>query len=98
MSYNLVLTGEAQDDFEDILAYTQNKWGEGQRKRYAIQLNNALEMLEENPRLGTKYPKLPPIYQTYPVGRHYIIYRMEGSDVIVLRILHDRMDLPRHIQ
>jgi len=30
-------------------------------------------------------------------GRHFVVFRAAGSDIDVLRLLHDSMDLPRHL-
>jgi toxin ParE1/3/4 len=30
-------------------------------------------------------------------GRHFVVFRATGSDIDVLRLLHDSMDLPRHL-
>jgi toxin ParE1/3/4 len=29
--------------------------------------------------------------------RHAVYYRMEGDTVVVMRVLHERMDAPRHL-
>lgn len=30
-------------------------------------------------------------------GRHFVVFRVVGSYIDVLRLLHDSMDLPRHL-
>ena len=98
MTYTLVLTDEAQEDFEDILASTQLKWGDEQRQRYAVLLNTALEKIANDPRLGRKRQGTPPGYQLYHAGCHYIVYRVMAQTIFVARILHDRMDIARHLR
>ena len=36
--------------------------------------------------------------RTFPAGRHFLIYRISPNDVIVVRILHQQMDLPQHLE
>jgi len=69
-------------------------------------LSSALEaLLDGREILGMKIrPELGPNIRTLHVarqernGRHFIIFRITVSSVIdVLRILHDSIDLPRHI-
>jgi toxin ParE1/3/4 len=97
MKYRLVLTNEASDDYQDILLYTLERWGQKQEQIYDDLLDNALTSIRENPKIGRRLPKLPSRYRAYHVGRHYIIYREEGEDIVVFRILHDQMDLARHL-
>ena len=97
MIRRLVLTDEAQEDYQDILLHTLEKWGETQLEIYDALLDKALNSIKEDPRLGKKNRQLPLTYRVYHVGRHYIVFREEGEDVIIVRILHDQMDLKRHI-
>ena len=96
-NYSLVLSPEAVDDRKDIVAYTATTWGAEQAKRYNQKLKAALESIRTNPHIGRAHPDLPLLYQIYHVERHYIVYSIESTRIEVVRILHDRMDLPRHI-
>ncbi len=97
MTYTLILTDEAQEDFEDILAFTKIQWGEEQQQKYAALLNKALEQLEDDPRRGRSRQGLPKGYKLYHASRHYIAYRVEKQNIYVARILYDQMDIARHI-
>lgn len=96
-NYSLVLSPEAVDDRKDIVAYTITTWGKEQATRYNQKLKAALKSIHTNPHIGRLHPDLPPLYHIYHVERHYIVYSIEGTRIEVVRILHDRMDLPRHI-
>jgi toxin ParE1/3/4 len=95
--YTLVITDEANDDYQHILLYTLEQWGEKQQEVYDDLLDAALSRLKQDPRLGRKLPQLPPAYRAYHAGKHYLIYRVEGLEVVVFRILHERMNLSRHL-
>lgn len=95
--YNLILTEQAQLDYEDILLYTLQNWGEQQYSVYAALLDQALLTLQENSVIGYHPRQLPTSYKALHVSRHLIIYRVEDKTIIVLRVLHDKMDLSRHI-
>lgn len=95
--YTLALSPEAQEDYEDILAYTERQWGVEQMGKYDTLLDKALLALETNPRKGRRHVKLPEALRYYPVGRHNIVFRVEAKQIEVVRILHDRMDMGRHI-
>ncbi len=66
-------------------------------EKYDALLDNALLTIQNDPRKGRKHPKLSIEYRYYHAGRHYIIYRIEGDEVQVVRILHDQMDVARQI-
>lgn len=97
MTYKLVLTDEAKDDYQDILLFTRERWGEQQQQPYDDLLDAALIAIRENPKKGRARQGLPKGYKLYHAGRHYIAYRIEQQTIYVARILHDKMDIARHI-
>lgn len=97
-SYPLVLSDQAQADYEDILSVTLRTWGEQQYDRYAALLNDAFLALQDNPSLGHRSRQLPARYRSLHIGRHLIIYRFTEGMVSVVRILHDRMDVRRRME
>ncbi|NBP51350.1 MAG: type II toxin-antitoxin system RelE/ParE family toxin, partial [Actinobacteria bacterium] len=36
-------------------------------------------------------------YFKYPVGAHLVFYRVSESELVIVRILHQRMDVSRHL-
>jgi len=93
----LVLSHQAQVDYEDILSLTLQRWGEQQHDRYAALLHDTFLALRDNPALGHRSRQLPAQYRILHVGRHLIVYRFTESLVYVVRLLHDRMDIRRHV-
>lgn len=96
-NYQIVLSEEARLDIKGILSYTLQTWGEEQQIKYSSLLDAALQNIRENPGKGRRHAKLPEELRYYHVGRHNVVYRVEGERVEVVRILHDRMDMGRHI-
>jgi toxin ParE1/3/4 len=93
----LVLAPQAQQDFIDILRFTGEGWGEKQLLIYRDKINDALQLIGSNPGLGHHRPDLPETHRAYLVGSHIIIYRSHETAVAVVRILHQRMSLVRHL-
>ena len=93
----LQLSPKAEQDFVDILRYTGETWGETQFLVYRDKIHEALQTLRSNPRLGHRRSDLPATHQAFLVGSHIIVYRMRGDTVAVMRILHQRMSLGKHI-
>lgn len=101
------LTAAAEKDFQGIVEWTVEHFGEAQALVYAETLALALEALAEGPSLLDAKRRddiLKGLYSLHVArhgrkGRHFIMFRVarRGGDVIeVLRLLHDSMDLPRH--
>ncbi len=96
---------QAEQDFVDILQWTAKTFGEGQASTYAETIALAIESLRDGPDiLGARAREdIQPGIRTLHVarqgrvGRHFVVFRAVGSNMDVLRLLHDSMDLPRHL-
>ena len=93
----LKLSPKARQDFVDILRNTGETWGEKQLQVYRDKIDGALQAISWNPQLGHRRHDLPPALLAYLVGSHVIVYRELGEAVGIVRILHQRMSLARHI-
>ena len=93
----LILSPQAEMDLTDVLQYTLETWGEAQMHAYGAVLDKALLTLKENPQIGHPRPELSAEHRTFPAGRHIIVYRVTDSAIYVSRILHERMDIRRHV-
>lgn len=93
-SRDIVLSPLAKDDFSDILWYTWQRWGEGQRDRYAEKLDAALKTLSHFPNLGIVRNDLFQGCHVLNVEKHSLFYRIAENDrVEIVRILSTRMDV-----
>jgi len=93
----VVFSPRARQDFIDILRFTGETWGQGQLHVYRDKINDALQLVARNPAMGHRSAELPETHRLYFVGSHVIIYRDQDSSIAVVRILHQRMSLTRHI-
>lgn len=100
------LSAQAEMDFADILAWTAENFGEFQADTYAETLTLAFEALYDGPDpLGAKArDDINPGLRSLHVarqgrsGRHFVLFRQAHDLCIdVLRLLHDSMDLARHL-
>jgi toxin ParE1/3/4 len=104
--WTLRLTTQAELDFSEILAWTAENFGEIQTDTYAETLTLAIEALQDGPELlgARARDDIQPGIRTLHVarrgrnGRHFVVFRQTQDQYIdVLRLLHDSMDLARHI-
>jgi toxin ParE1/3/4 len=92
-----VLSPRAQRDLDKIWDYSEEFWGVRQADRYVLDLRNALDRLLEHPMLGRLVDDIRVGYRKHRCGSHFIFYRLAGDSIVVVRILHQRMDVAAHL-
>ena len=91
------LAPAAARDLEGIWLYTLEEWGMEQAHRYTDDLVAAFSQLAANPQIGTACDDIRKGYRRRRVGRHAIYFRVTAYGIAVIRVLHDRMDMSRHL-
>lgn len=91
------LTKKALGDLRSIARYTQKTWGREQRNKYLSKLDESIHILAVEPHLGRKCDEVRQGYRKFHVGRHLIFYRQVASQIEIIRILHERMDVESHL-
>ena len=76
-----------------IVRYTRKRWGKDQADRYNMSLDVAFDRLAEYPESGRERPSLRAGIRVMPVERHLVVYRIEPAGVLIMRIVHQSMDL-----
>ena len=97
LDVQVILSPQAEDDFADILQYTIETWGEAQAYVYRALIDKALLTIQRHPQIGHSRPEISVEHLIFPAGQHLIIYRASDAAVYVSRILHERMDIGRHL-
>jgi len=96
----------AERDLVDIVQWTRDRFGAEQARRYRAILLAAIRALGDGPDiLGARdisdiHPgaKILHAARGGRKARHFLLYKTSGRDRIVIgRILHDAMDIERHI-
>ena len=107
MRWSIRVAQSAQHDIAAILAWTRRRFGARQAQAYARTLSGALQVLGEGPDAtgARQRDDLGPGIRVLHVarqgrhGRHFVVFRVGGKHRIdVLRVLHDSMDLVRHVE
>ncbi len=91
------LTPAAERDLESIWRDTAQRWGVVQANRYIDLLSGAFDELVELPGIGPACDHIRPGYRRRHAERHMIYFRVTDYGIAIIRILHDRMDAPRHL-
>jgi len=91
------LTVDAEQDIEDIYYYTITNFGEQQAEYYYSGLSDHFIYIAENLTIGRDFSFVKKKLLRSNFESHAIYYRQEGDGILILRILHQRMDPLRHI-
>ena len=91
------LTPAAERDLEAIWIYTLRKWGLEQADRYIDILTATFTELAQSPKTAPACDQICPGYRRRSVERHIIYFRITTYGIAIVRVLHDRMDAPRHL-
>ncbi|MGH8192607.1 MAG: type II toxin-antitoxin system RelE/ParE family toxin [Rhodanobacteraceae bacterium] len=91
------LTPAAQRDLDEIFDYTVREWGLQQAVSYTAVIEKACAKLAKAPDLAQDCGHIRAGYRRAIVNRHVIYFRAEDYGVAIVRILHLRMDAPRHL-
>ena len=89
------LSNKAVEDLDDIWQYTLETWSESQADTYYYDLVAACQYIAEHPTyLDREYKEILPGLYAHQCHKHLIFYYLVEDDVEVVRILHERMDIP----
>ncbi len=106
MVWKVLLADQAELDLLEITIWTVEKFGDRQANEYAETLSLAIEALHDGPEiLGVKERgDIGSGICTFHVacngrkGRHFVVFKASAPcQIEVLRLLHDSMDLARHL-
>ncbi|MDE2711760.1 MAG: type II toxin-antitoxin system RelE/ParE family toxin [Acidobacteriota bacterium] len=91
------LTRRAAADLDAVFEYTAERFGLAQARSYFQSLHACCERLADNPRLGRSAESLATGLRRYEFRSHVVFYLEESGRIVVVRVLHERMDAPRHV-
>ena len=91
------LSPAAQADLEKIWDYTASHWGEAQAERYTRDIQAACEALSAGTLVGRSAEDIRAGYRKVAVGSHVMYVRERSGTLEIIRILHRRMDVARHL-
>lgn len=89
------LTVRAERDITDIYLYTAREFGLARADLYVNGLFDRIEKLVEAPELGRAIERAG--YRCLIHESHSIFYRTESDAILVVRVLHARMDPDRRL-
>lgn len=97
---NYDISKSAVQDLIDIWNYSFAVWSEEQADKYYQKLTNSFESIADaNGMVGRAYDEIYQGLRACHVGKHLIFFFVRDNNrVLIVRILHERMDFKRHIR
>ncbi len=92
------LSNEADIDLNDIFDYTEQEHGFNQAVRYLSDLENLFERLVKNPNLGRERKEIHRNIFSIQEQQHTVFYQIQKDQILVIRVLHCRKDVPNLIK
>jgi toxin ParE1/3/4 len=93
----LRFTRAARAHLRSIGEYTNETWGLEQRDRYLGQLFAGFEEIRRSPETGRSRDEVDKGLRSRRIQKHIAYYFVTRKTVIVVGILHERMDPSRHL-
>ncbi|MEP6021428.1 MAG: type II toxin-antitoxin system RelE/ParE family toxin [Paracoccaceae bacterium] len=87
----------ASGDIRRIARYTQDTWGRAQRRRYLDGLNEKFKVLASMPDMALERRDFRPPVRIHHYEKHLIIYVIEDSGILIVRVLHQSQDVPAQL-
>ena len=91
------LTPKAANDLDAIYEYTILNFGSEQARDYLLGLHRRFGDIATRPAMGRGAEQLAPGLRRYPYRSHIVFYMPEERGVLIVRVLHTRMDVSRHV-
>lgn len=96
-SLKVIFKEQAIYDLEDIWLYSFQNWSLVQADRYHSLLLKEIEFLSLNPKSGKDQSHIRTGYRSTKVKSHIIFFRILEGELEIIRILHERMDIPNRL-
>jgi toxin ParE1/3/4 len=81
------------EDLIGIYRYSLKHFGKHQAETYFEGITTALEIICSNPLISPVIDEIRGSFRIYRYRQHIIIYQIESHHVLIVRVLHKRMDI-----
>lgn len=94
---NYILSRKADDDIVQIARLSVRHWGVQQAEQYVLSLHELFKRLADFPDLGRDASAIRPGALRMHSGSHVTFYRRIETGILIVRVLHERMDFQQHL-
>ena len=94
---NLIFSGLALADLDDIATYTLVRWSDAQLVKYLQKFDDTWKVLLAMPEIGRKRLDISEHHRSIAVEHHVVFYYLKNNDLHISRIVHGHMDVSKHV-
>ncbi len=87
------LAPRARRDLQQAWTYSRDRWGRRRADIYIRQLTAIIDQIAANPLVGQACEEIRVGYRKHPVGSHMLFYVIRDEAIVVVRVLHQQMDV-----
>ncbi len=98
MNKPISFTRAAQADLENIYDYTLANWGRAQADSYLGQIEDHINRMNENKAFLRHFKEWREDGLRTLVGRHWVFLIENSESYIIVRVLHNKSDVLRHLE
>jgi toxin ParE1/3/4 len=84
---------KARQDLQNIGTQGDQFWGRERTRAYLRAIYDAALRLPDFPELHPALGNSAPGFRKARSGAHLLIYRSDGARIVIVRVLHERMDV-----
>ncbi|HEY0623845.1 type II toxin-antitoxin system RelE/ParE family toxin [Sphingomonas sp.] len=93
MKRRIDIRPQTQSDLREIGDYSDAHWGRIQAKLYLDAIADTIDQIAAMPLAGSDQANVSPGLRKWRSGSHNIYYRTRDDAVLIVRIMHERMDV-----
>jgi len=93
----LLLTKRALSDLAEVEAYSITQWGRRVATRYLKDIESSLRLVADNPGILRTLDGMPSELQFHRVNKHWLVFDVSSSSIVVLTVIHASMDVPARL-
>lgn len=91
------LTPEAENDLIEIYVFGFQNFGETQAEKYFSDFEDCFQLISKTPLICRERTEFSPPVRIHHHGRHLVIYLIQDDQILIVRILHDSMDIQQKL-
>jgi toxin ParE1/3/4 len=93
----IIFLAEAINDLEEIWLHTFQTWSLEQADRYHDLIIKEVQYLSTHPGAGKDISDIREGYRYAKVKSHLVFFRCSKTEIEIVRILHESMDIPNRL-
>ena len=93
----LIISRRAALDISEIEDYSTAKWGKKVAKEYISRIEQALSLLQDNPKIIKKDSNISAYFHFYRIRQHFLVFDIGNNYLNLLTVKHGSMDLPERL-